>query len=52
MTRMLSALMRRPAGLARRGCARDPARHTMRAFVRALARLAAPPHGQAGEGAR
>lgn len=56
MTRMLSALTRRPAGLALRGSARDPSRdtsrQTMRAFVRTLARLATPPREPAEEGTR
>lgn len=52
MTRMLSALTRRPAGLGPRGSAQDPAHRTMRAFVRNLARLATPPRERDGEGAR
>ncbi|MGJ3263965.1 MAG: hypothetical protein ACFE0R_12095 [Salinarimonas sp.] len=42
MTRILTALARRPDALARRTAPPDPARATMRTFVRTLSRLAAP----------
>jgi len=52
MTTILNAPARRPAGLAPRASARDPARQTMRAFVRTLARLTTPPRERDEEGAR